>query len=78
MYALKRWSYDVVEALERKIIKTLGDVERPEDGRLNPFVKANSYPCNSGLIVRERQTDTALGFTFSHGLMCHLHAKNAW
>ncbi len=78
MFALKRWSYDEQEALDRKIIKSLEEVGKPDNGKLNPFLKANSYPCNTGLIVKETQSNAALGFTFSHGLMCHLYAKNAW
>mmetsp|Transcript_35366 Transcript_35366/g.34395 ORF Transcript_35366/g.34395 Transcript_35366/m.34395 type:complete len:159 (-) Transcript_35366:665-1141(-) len=77
MYALKRKVFSHDEAIEREIITTLKQLGLDDDGSV-PDEKLNTYPCNTGLIVKEKVTDTVMGFTYSHGLMCHLVEKNKW
>ncbi len=77
MYGTKRKVYTHEEALERGIIKTMQDLGLEDDGSV-PDEKLNSYPCNSGLIIKEKVTETAIGFTYSHGMLCHLVDKNTW
>jgi len=50
----------------------LKDQDLEEDGSL-PDEKLNSYPCNTGLVAKEKIT---FGFAYSHALMCHLIDKN--
>jgi hypothetical protein len=63
MYALKRKVYSRKEAVERKILKF--NLEGKDS-----YWKVNAYPCNSGLILFEGNTSFALGYSFSHALMC--------
>mmetsp|Transcript_7492 Transcript_7492/g.6806 ORF Transcript_7492/g.6806 Transcript_7492/m.6806 type:complete len:89 (+) Transcript_7492:2188-2454(+) len=69
LYAVERKAYSRQEAFEIGLAKTFEDrgINYEES---DSFWQANTYPCNSGLVVEVKEEEVALGFSYQHGLMC--------
>jgi hypothetical protein len=74
MFSIKRDVYSKKEATLLEIDKGVSDAYALTNRDLDSFIKVNSYPCNTGLIVTA--DSIGLAFSLSHSVTCHFMEEN--
>jgi len=41
-----------------------------KDSNSENFASANSYPCNTGIIINDPQSKVSIGYSYSHSVLC--------